>query len=199
MSDAASESEHETRMRKLQAEMRAKTGAAREKRGLLAVHTGNGKGKSTAAFGKLARCVAHKYPSAVVQFIKSGDDAVERVLRGPFLQWHHVGAGFTWDTQDRAADIATCRAGWEIVRGYLRDPEIRFLLLDEINVVLSFDYLPLAEVLADIAGRTERQHVVCTGRGAPEALIAAADLVTEMREIKHPFNAGVKAQPGIEF
>ena len=199
MSDAASESEHEARMRELQAEMRAKTAAAREKRGLLAVHTGNGKGKSTAAFGMLARCVAHQYPSAVVQFIKSGDDAVERVLRGPYLQWHHVGAGFTWDTQDRAADIATCRAGWEIVRGYLRDPKIRFLLLDEINVVLSFDYLSVAEVLADLAARPERQHVVCTGRGAPEALIAAADLVTEMREIKHPFNAGVQAQPGIEF
>ncbi len=199
MSDATTEADHEARMRALKEEMRTKTRAAAEKRGLLAVHTGNGKGKSTAAFGMLARCVSHKYPSAVVQFIKSGDDAVERVLRGPYLKWHHVGDGFTWETQNRAADIASCRAGWEIVRGYLRDPQLRFLLLDEINVVLSYDYLPLDEVLSDIAARHEGLHVVCTGRGAPEALIAAADLGTEMREIKHPFNAGVKAQPGIEF
>ena len=197
--EADENTRHAQKMAKIKAARDKMMAGKQGEKGLVIVHTGKGKGKSSSGFGMILRAIAHDMPCAVVQFIKSGDDAVERVLRGPYLQWHHVGAGFTWDTQDRAADIATCRAGWEIVRGYLRDPQLRFLLLDEINVVLSYDYLPLDEVLSDIAARHEGLHVVCTGRGAPEALIVAADLVTEMREIKHPFNAGVKAQPGIEF
>ncbi len=193
------EAEHRERMQKLRAEMREKTSAAQEKRGLVIVHTGDGKGKSTAAFGMLTRMIAHQRRCAVIQFIKSGADAVERVLRGPQLEWHSVGGGFTWDTQDRAADIARCREGWAIATGLLKNPAVDFVLFDELNVVLAFDYLPKAEVLAALRAKPERQHVVITGRGALPELMELADLVTEMREIKHPFNAGVKAQAGIEF
>lgn len=193
------EDEHRERMQALQAEMHGKIAAARERRDLLIVHTGDGKGKSTAAFGLLARMIGHGRRCAVVQFIKSGDNAVERALRGPLLEWHRVGSGFTWDTQNRAQDVAECRQGWEIARRLLQDPEVRLLILDELNIVLSFDYLPADEVLAAVRARPPGKHVVVTGRSAPAALIAAADLVTEMREVKHPFAAGVRAQPGIEF
>jgi cob(I)alamin adenosyltransferase len=186
-------------MKKLQSAMHAKMRAAREKRGLIIVHTGDGKGKTTAAFGMLARHLAHGKSCAVVQFIKSGGDPVEKLLRGPNLRWHRVGEGFTWDTQDRAADIARCREGWTLALGYLQDPSVDFLLLDELNVVLSFDYLGIKEVLAALRGKRAPLHVVCTGRNAPEKLIALADLVTEMREVKHPFHTGVKAQAGVEF
>ena len=193
------EEAHRERMAAVKAEMAARTAAAQEKRGLVIVHTGDGKGKSTAAFGMLARMLAHQRRCAVIQFIKSGTDAVERVLRAPTLSWHSVGGGFTWDTQDRAADIARCREGWALATGYFQNPEIDFVLLDELNVVLAFDYLPKDEVLAALRAKRPEQHVVITGRGALPELIALADLVTEMREIKHPFNAGVKAQIGIEF
>jgi cob(I)alamin adenosyltransferase len=143
--------------------------------------------------------LGHGRRCAVVQFIKAGDQAVARLLRGPLLRWHYVGDGFTWDTQDRAADIARCREGWEIACGYLRDPGVRLLVLDELAIALSFGYLPVGEVIAAIRARAPGKHVVITGRGAPAALVAAADLVTEMREIKHPFSQGVKAQAGIEF
>ena len=199
MSDATTEADHEARMRALKEEMRAKTRAAAEKRGLLAVHTGNGKGKSTAAFGMLARCVSHKYPSAVVQFIKSGDDAVERVLRGPYLKWHHVGDGFTWETQNRAADIASAQEGWAQARAFLRDPSVGIVILDELNIVLKYAYLDVAEVIADIQARPAHQHVVVTGRAAPDALVEAADTVTDMGATKHAFKAGIAAQPGVEF
>ena len=186
-------------MRSLQTQMHAKINAAREKRDLLIVHTGNGKGKTTAAFGMLVRMLGHGRRCAVIQFIKSGDNATERLLRGPLLSWHCVGDGFTWDTQNRAADVARCREGWAIACDYLRNPEVKFLLLDELNIALSHDYLPVAEVIAAVRERAPGKHVVITGRGAPPALIEAADLATEMREIKHPFQSGVRAQAGIEF
>jgi cob(I)alamin adenosyltransferase len=186
-------------MKKLQAKMRAKMGAAREKRDLLIVHTGDGKGKSTAAFGMLVRMLGHRRRCAVIQFIKSGDAATERVLRSPLLAWHKVGDGFTWDTQNRAADIARCREGWAIACEYLRDPDVKFLLLDELNIALAHDYLQTGEVVDAIRSRAPGKHVVVTGRNAPKSLIEAADLVTEMREIRHPFGTGVKAQAGIEF
>lgn len=186
-------------MQQLRKEMHARIAAAGERRGLIIVHTGDGKGKTTAAFGMLARHLAHGKTCAVVQFIKGGGDPVEKLLRGPRLRWHRVGEGFTWDTQDREADIARCREGWSLAQEYLQDPAVDFLLLDELNVVLSFNYLPLDEVLAALRGKRAPLHVVCTGRGAPAALIELADLVTEMREVKHPFHAGVKAQAGIEF
>lgn len=190
---------HREAMQALQAKMDAKIRAAQERRGLVIVHTGDGKGKSTAAFGMLARMVAHQRRCAVIQFIKSGADAVERVLRGPYLEWHSVGGGFTWDTQNRAGDIARCREGWQKAVGFFANPEIDFVLLDELNIVLAYDYLPKDEVLAGLRTKPAMQHVVITGRGAPAALIEAADLVTEMRELKHPFKMGVKAQVGIEF
>ncbi len=199
MNDPAGEEEHKRSMQALQAEMHAKINAAREKRDLLIVHTGNGKGKSTAGFGMLVRMLGHGRRSAVIQFIKSGDKAIQRQLAGPLLTWHSVGDGFTWDTQNRAADIARCREGWDIACGYLRDPEVHFLLLDELNIALSCGYLPVAEVIAAVRARAPGKHVVITGRGAPDALVEAADLVSEMREIKHPFQTGVKAQAGIEF
>lgn len=195
----SSEEDHRRQMRELQAEMHAKIAAAQEKRDLLIVHTGDGKGKSTAAFGMLARMLGHGRRCAVIQFIKSGDGAVERALAGPNLTWHKVGDGFTWDTQNRAADVARCREGWALACGYLKDAECRFLLLDELNIALAHDYLPVAEVVEAFRGRGPGKHVVVTGRSATPALIAAADLVTEMREVKHPFAEGVRAQPGIEF
>jgi cob(I)alamin adenosyltransferase len=193
------EAGHRARMKKLQARMRKKIAAARDRRDLLIVHTGDGKGKSTAAFGMLVRMLGHGRRCAVVQFIKSGDTAIERTLRSPLLAWHKVGDGFTWDTQNRAADIARCREGWEMACGYLRDPDVRFLLLDELNIALAHDYLPAREVIDAFRSRAPGKHVVVTGRGAPKSLIEAADLVTEMREIKHPFGAGVGAQAGIEY
>jgi len=191
--------DHKKKMEELQEEMHAKIRSAKKKKGLLIVHTGNGKGKTTAAFGMLARMLAHKKKCAVIQFIKSRGDAVARLLAGPNLAWHRVGDGFTWDTQDREADIARCREGWDLVLKYLGEPEIKFLLLDELNIVLSLGYLPVEEVLEVLKNRRQDVHVVCTGRDAPEALMEMADLVTEMREIKHPFNNGVAAQAGIEF
>ncbi len=193
------EAEHQERMKTIQVEMHAKIAAAREKRDLLIVHTGTGKGKSTAAFGLLARNLGHGRRSVVVQFVKSGDSAIARALSNSRLEWHRTGRGFTWDTQNRAADIASCRKGWDLACAALQDPGVKFLLLDELNIVLTYDYLPLAEVLAALRARAPGKHVVITGRCAPAELIAAADLVTEMTEIKHPFQAGVKAQAGVEF
>ena len=198
MSDAG----HTDRMRKLQAAMRARMRAATERRGLLLVHTGNGKGKSTAALGMLVRSLGHGFKCAVVQFIKGEQPTAETALVGAFpglLAWDRCGDGFTWDTQDRAADIARVREGWEIARHHLADPDLRFLLLDEFNVVLQYGYFPVEELLEALATRPEPLHVVLTGRGAPQALLDAADLVTEMREVKHPFSQGVQAQAGLEF
>lgn len=190
---------HRERMVALQAEMKAKTAAARERRGLLIVHTGDGKGKSTAAFGMVARMVAHGRRCAIIQFVKSKPDAADRVLHAPQVRWHAVGDGFTWNTQDRAADIERCREGWNLARSYFQDPSLSLLLLDELNIALSYQYLAVAEVLADLRTRRPDLHVVITGRGAPAELIEVADLVTEMRQVKHPFASGVQAQLGIEF
>jgi cob(I)alamin adenosyltransferase len=195
----SSEEKHREDMQALQAEMREKMRAAKDKHGLLIVHTGNGKGKSTAAFGMLARSLAHDRKCGVVQFIKSTPDAVEKVLRAPNLSWHAVGDGFTWDTQDKTSDIAKCREGWRYACEFFNDPSVTFVLLDELNVVLSMEYLPKNEVLAMLRAKRPDLHVVITGRGALPELLELADLVTEMTEIKHPFNAGVKAQVGIEY
>ncbi len=195
----ADDPQHRERMQELQAEMHAKMRAAKERRGLVIVHTGDGKGKTTAAFGMLTRMLAHGRKCGVVQFIKASNDAVEKLLRGPNLTWDHFGEGFTWDTQDKAADIACCRAGWEVALRHFADESVDFVLLDELNVVIQCGYLPVEEVLAALRAKRPDQHVVITGRGATPELIALADLVTEMREVKHPFAAGVQAQRGIEF
>ncbi len=171
-------------------------------KGLLIVHTGPGKGKSTAAFGLLLRMVGAGRRTAVVQFIKgawrTGErDVLERF--GDLVEWHTMGEGFTWETQDRARDIAACRRAWETTRALLRREDLALLVLDELNIALRYEYLPLAEVLEALAARPEAMHVVVTGRNAKSALVEAADLVTEMTLIKHHFAAGVKAQQGIEF
>jgi len=172
-------------------------------KGLIIVHTGAGKGKSSSAFGMIVRCVAHGFPCAVVQFIKGAWDTGERrMLTGHFgdlCQFHAMGEGFTWETQDRARDIAAARAAWDVARAMIADPSYRLVLLDELNIVLRYDYLAVGEVVAALRQKPRDLHVVVTGRNAPPALIEAADLVTEMTLVKHPFRAGVKAQAGIEF
>ena len=173
-------------------------------KGLIIVHTGAGKGKSSSGFGMILRCIAHGMPCAVVQFIKGAWDTGERrLITGHFAdmcQFHAMGEGFTWETQDKTRDIAAARAGWEKAKELIRDPSVRLVLLDEINIALRYDYLDIAEVLAFLAAeKPPLTHVVLTGRNAKEALIEAADLVTEMTLIKHPFRAGIKAQMGVEF
>ena len=171
-------------------------------KGLLMVHTGTGKGKSTAAFGLVLRCLGHGFPVAIVQFVKGKWQTGERVALERFAELVSVrsmGEGFTWETQDRARDIAAARAAWEMAQAVLADPRYRLVLLDELNIVLRYDYLPLDEVLAVLKAKPPDLHVVVTGRNAKPELIEAADLVTEMTLVKHPFRAGVKAQQGIEF
>jgi cob(I)alamin adenosyltransferase len=190
----------------------AKKKAARDKimagkegeKGLIIVHTGAGKGKSSSGFGMILRCVAHGMPSAVVQFIKGAWDTGERRLItthfSDLCQFHAMGEGFTWETQDRTRDIAAARAGWEKAKELIRNPEIRMVLLDEINIALRYDYLDIGEVLAFLKEeKPPLTHVVLTGRNAKDELIEAADLVTEMTLIKHPFRSGIKGQPGVEF
>lgn len=194
------------------AEKMARKKAARDRimagkegeKGLIIVHTGPGKGKSSSGFGMILRCVAHGMPCAVVQFIKGAWETGERRLVtthfADLCQFHAMGEGFTWETQDKTRDITAARAGWEKAKELIRDPAIRFVLLDEINIALRYGYLPLDEVLDFL--RDEKPaltHVCLTGRnGAPE-LIELADLVTEMTLVKHPFRGGIKAQPGVEF
>ena len=173
-------------------------------KGLIIVHTGAGKGKSSSGFGMILRCVAHGMPCAVVQFIKGAWDTGERRLLtthfADLCQFHAMGEGFTWETQDKTRDIAAARAGWEKAKELIRDPSIRLVLLDEINIALRYDYLDLAEVLEFLkAEKPPLTHVVLTGRNAAEGLIETADLVTEMTLVKHPFRSGIKAQAGVEF
>ncbi|MCP4128495.1 MAG: cob(I)yrinic acid a,c-diamide adenosyltransferase [Gammaproteobacteria bacterium] len=170
-------------------------------RGLLLVHTGNGKGKSSSAFGVLARALGHGMHAGVVQFVKSpGTTGEERFFsQQENVEYHATGDGFTWETQDREQDIATARAGWKIAKAMLSDETKELVILDELNIILKLDYLAVEEVLEALAERPGRQHVIVTGRGAPAALIEAADTVTEMRLIKHAYNAGIKAQPGVEY
>jgi cob(I)alamin adenosyltransferase len=173
-------------------------------KGLVIVHTGAGKGKSSSGFGMILRAIAHGMPCAVVQFIKGAWDTGERRLLtthfGELCQFHAMGEGFTWETQDKARDIAAARAGWEKAKDLIRDPAIRMVLLDEINIALRYDYLDLGEVLGFLAAeKPPMTHVVLTGRNARPELIEAADLVTEMTMVKHPFRGGIKAQPGVEF
>ncbi|MGE4480413.1 cob(I)yrinic acid a,c-diamide adenosyltransferase [Acidocella sp.] len=194
------------------AEKMARIKAARDKimmgktgeKGLVIVHTGPGKGKSSAGFGMVLRCIAHQMPCAVVQFIKGAWDTGERRLLtthfATLCQFHAMGEGFTWETQDKARDIAAAQAGWKKAKELIRDPAIRMVLLDEINIALRYEYLDVDEVVAFLlTEKPPSTHVVLTGRNAKPALIEAADLVTEMTAVKHPFRDGIKAQPGVEF
>jgi cob(I)alamin adenosyltransferase len=171
-------------------------------KGLLMVNTGPGKGKSTAAFGLVLRALGHGWPVGVVQFVKGAWNTGEKRALERFsdlIQWHTMGEGFTWETQDRQRDIAAATRAWGMARKLMDDPAIRLLVLDELNIALRYDYLPLGEVLAALAGRRADLNIVVTGRNAKPELIAIADLVTEMGLVKHHFAAGVKAQIGIEF
>jgi cob(I)alamin adenosyltransferase len=173
-----------------------------EERGLLIVHTGTGKGKSTAAFGMVFRCIGHGMRVGIVQFVKGKWGTGERVVLEKFpelVTCKAMGEGFTWDTQDRARDIAAARAAWEMAKTMIADPSYRLVLLDELNIVLRYDYLPLDEVISTLKGKPRDLHVIVTGRNAKPELIEIADLVTEMTLVKHPFRGGVKAQQGIEF
>lgn len=171
-------------------------------KGLLIVHTGKGKGKSTAAFGLLLRALGHEWPCGVVQFIKGAWQTGERQALNRFsdlVAWHTMGEGFTWETQDRARDITAAQGAWSKAREMMADPKIRLLVLDELNIALRYDYLPVTEVVAALRVRRPDLHIVVTGRNAKPELLEAADLVTEMSLVKHHFAAGVKAQEGIEF
>jgi cob(I)alamin adenosyltransferase len=192
---------HKARMERKKAVIDANVAAATEERGLVIINTGNGKGKSSAAFGVLARALGHGMRCAVVQFIKSRSDTGEEATfrDNPRLSWHVMGDGFTWDTQNDAQDKATARKAWDQALCYLTDPAIDLLILDEFTYTLKYRWLPLEEVTHAIDSRPRMQHVIITGRAAPEGLIEIADTVTEMNLVKHAYHAGVKAMPGIEW
>ena len=173
-----------------------------QERGLLIVHTGKGKGKSTAAFGMVLRCLGHGMRVGIVQFVKGVWTTGERLALERFCDLvicRAMGEGFTWDTQDRARDIAAARDAWETAKAMIADPSYRLVLLDELNIVLRYDYLPADEVVETLKAKPDDLHIVVTGRNARQELVEAADLVTEMTLVKHPFRSGVRAQQGIEF
>jgi cob(I)alamin adenosyltransferase len=199
-----SEARHAARMAKKKAARDRMMATKSGEKGLIIVHTGAGKGKSSSAFGMILRCVAHGLPCAVVQFIKGAWDTGERRLLtghfGELCQFYAMGEGFTWETQDRARDIAAAHAGWEKAKELIADERLRMVVLDEINIALRYDYLDVAEVVDFLAhAKPPLTHVVLTGRSAKQELIDAADLVTEMTLVKHPFRSGIKAQAGVEF
>ncbi|MEG8013158.1 cob(I)yrinic acid a,c-diamide adenosyltransferase [Sphingomonas sp. 22R3R2A-7] len=197
-----SEADHKARMAKKKVAQDRIVAAKTIEKGLLMVHTGPGKGKTTAALGMAVRMMGHGRKVGIVQFVKGAMTTGEKVIFDAFpdlVAFKPMGEGFTWDTQDRTRDIAVAREAWDEVRRMIADPSYAMVIADEINIVLRYDYLPLDEVLSGFAARPEMTHVVATGRNAPDALIAAADLVTEMGQVKHPFRGGVKAQAGVEF
>jgi cob(I)alamin adenosyltransferase len=195
---------HATKMAKKKAARDRMMATKSGEKGLIIVHTGAGKGKSSSAFGMIVRCVAHGFPCAVVQFIKGAWDTGERRLLtthfGELCQFHAMGEGFTWETQDRARDVAAAKAGWAKAKELIADDSLRMVVLDEINIALRYDYLDIAEVVEFLTtSKPPLTHVVLTGRNAKQELIDVADLVTEMTLVKHPFRSGIKAQPGVEY
>jgi cob(I)alamin adenosyltransferase len=193
---------HAARMVNRKAVQDAEVAGKTIEKGLLMVHTGPGKGKSTAAFGLLLRMAGRGRHCGVVQFIKGAWSTGERLALqrfGDLVEWHTMGEGFTWETQDRARDIAAARRAWDKATEIMQRPGLGLLVLDELNIALRYDYLPESEVIDALQARPSGLHVVVTGRNARPALVAAADLVTEMVPVKHHFAAGVKAQEGIEF
>ena len=198
----AGDARHAEKMRKKQAAQAKIMANKTREQGLLIVHTGKGKGKTSAALGMVIRAIGHGMKVGVVQFVKGAMSTGEKAVFDAFpdnVEFKPMGEGFTWDTQDRARDIAAARAALDEVRRMIADPAYHMVLADELNIALRYEYLPLDEVLGVLTVRDEMKHVIVTGRNAPEALIEAADLVTEMTMVKHPFRSGVKAQKGIEF
>lgn len=192
---------HAARMAKKKAVIDAAIAAADKEKGLLLVLTGNGKGKSSSAFGMVARALGHGMNVGVAQFIKSRSDTGEEAFLGKQagVEWHVLGEGFTWDTQNLERDIATAKRGWEVARRMLADPAIHLVVLDELTYLLSYGWLETDAVLADLAARPPMQHVVITGRAASAALIEAAHTVSEIADVKHAYRAGVKAQAGVDL
>ena len=193
---------HRAKMAKRKAVQDAEVAEKKIEKGLLIVHTGTGKGKSTAAFGLTLRMLGRGHRVGVVQFIKGGWHSAERDALAKFgdqLVWHTMGEGFTWETQDRARDVAAAARAWAKAQELMDDPSFAMIVLDEFNIALRYDYLKLDDVVAALTARRPDLHVVVTGRNAKPEMIAVADLVTEMTLVKHHFAAGVKAQPGIEF
>lgn len=198
---SAADERHRTRTQRHKEIVDAKVARATESRGVVLVNTGNGKGKSSAAFGMVARALGHNMRVGVLQFIKgsfsTGEEAFFR--RFPEVEYHVMGDGFTWETQDKQRDIASAQAAWKVACDMLRNPDIGLVVLDEINIALKLHYLETGQVIEALRNRPPMQHVVLTGRAAPDALIEYADTVTEMRPVKHAFEAGICAQQGIEL
>ena len=201
MPDEDRKARHAAQMQRKKAVIDASIAAADQERGLLLVNTGNGKGKSSAAFGVLARALGHGLQCAVIQFIKNRSDTGEEAFfrRSPGVHWHVGGEGFTWETQNDERDQAAARAAWQQACLYLRDESIALVVLDEFTYAINYRWLALDEVLAVLGARPRLQHVIITGRSAPEGLVAKADTVTDMKLLKHAYQAGVKAMPGIEW
>jgi cob(I)alamin adenosyltransferase len=202
MSEAERDAYHADKMRKKKEARTRMLATKTEERGLLIVHTGKGKGKSTAAFGMVFRALGHGFRVGIVQFVKGAWETGERDVLRKYPEQVTIkamGEGFTWDTQDRQRDIAAARTAWEAAKAMIADEQYDMVLLDELNIVLRYDYLELGEVLEVLRGKPRDLHVIVTGRNAKDELIELADLVTEMTEIKHPFRSGVKAQKGVEF
>ena len=200
--DAHHDERHKAKMANRKAVQDAKVAARTVEKGLLIVHTGKGKGKSTAAFGLLLRALGRGFKCGVVQFGKGAWQSGERAAVERFgeqVEWHTLGEGFTWETQDRERDVAAAERAWSKTIELMARPEIRLIVLDELNITLRYDHLDIAKVLAAFNDRRSDLHIVVTGRNAKPELIEAADLVTEMNPVKHHFAAGVKAQKGIEF
>ncbi len=198
----ADRDEHVGRMQRLKASVDRRIEAAQEEKGLLIVYTGAGKGKTTAALGMVLRCLGHGMKVAIVQFIKGAiDTAEERCLKsfGERMTFLRMGEGYTWETQDRERDTRFAREAWNKACEFIADPSYAMVILDEFNIALHHRYVDVAEVVPRLRMRSSMQHVVITGRGAPAELIGAADLVTEMKQVKHPFRKGIKAQAGVEF
>lgn len=193
---------HKAKMANRKAAQDAEVAGKKIEKGLLIVHTGKGKGKSTAAFGLMLRALGRGFRCGVVQFGKGAWQSGERTAIERFgdqVEWHTLGEGFTWETQDRARDVAAAERAWEAARKMMADPAIRMIVLDELNISLRYDHLDIAAVVGALQARRRDLHIVVTGRNAKPELIEAADLVTEMTPVKHHFAAGVKAQEGIEF
>ncbi len=201
MTDSARAERHRNRMQRQKEVVDAAIAKADRVQGLLLVHTGNGKGKSSSAFGMIARALGHGLRVGVAQFIKGRSDTGEEAFfrQQQNVIWHVLGEGFTWDTQDLERDIATAQRGWSVVQEMLRDPALDLIVLDELTYPLKFGWLDTTAVIHDLKNRPPMQHVVITGRAAPDALCDAADTVTEMNDIKHAFRAGIQAQKGIDL
>ena len=202
MSEADRDRRHAEKMRKKKAARDKIIATKTIEKGLIIVHTGKGKGKSTAAFGMIFRALGHGRRVGIVQFVKGKWETGERRSLDRFsdlISLHTMGEGFTWETQDRQRDIAAARAAWEKAKALIADEAHKFVLLDELNIVLRYDYLPIEEIVAAFRDKPEDTHVIITGRNAKDELIEIADLVTEMTMVKHPFRSGVKAQLGIEY